>query len=446
MEICMIGTGYVGLVTGTCFAQMGHYVWCVDLDEGKINNLRSGILPIYEPGLQELVVKNSREGRLSFTTDIKRGIEQALFCFIAVGTPQREDGSADLSYIFSVAREIGQCMNGYVIIVIKSTVPVGTIEKVRDVIKHELKVRGKEEQAFDIASNPEFLKEGTAVGDCMVPDRIVIGTDNEQTAQLMRQLYQPIVCGQVGILHMDIKSAEITKYAANAMLAARISFMNEIAGLCDQVGGDIDQIRVGIGTDKRIGKHFLYAGAGYGGSCFPKDVKELIHTGKSYGLAMNIADAVQKVNERQKYVLVEMIKKRFGENLLGKTFGIWGLAFKAQTDDMREAPSLVILQSLMQMGARIIAYDPEAMEQAKLFFKEYHQQIQYVENMLEAVNQVDALVLITEWQQFKQPNFAEMMERMREPLIFDGRNQYDPVGMKNLGFEYYCIGRNSYER
>ena len=446
MEICMIGTGYVGLVTGTCFAQMGHYVWCVDLDEGKINNLRSGILPIYEPGLQELVVKNSREGRLSFTTDIKRGIEQALFCFIAVGTPQREDGSADLSYIFSVAREIGQCMNGYVIIVIKSTVPVGTIEKVRDVIKHELKVRGKEEQAFDIASNPEFLKEGTAVGDCMVPDRIVIGTDNEETAERMKQLYQPVVRSQDAILNMDIRSAEITKYAANVMLAARISFMNEIAGLCDQVGGDIEHIRVGIGTDERIGNQFLYAGVGYGGSCFPKDVKEFIQAGQKYGLEMNIAEAVHRVNERQKYVLVEMIKSRFGENLSGKKFGVWGLAFKAQTDDMREAPSLVILHSLIQMGATIIAYDPEAMGQAKLFLKEYRLQIKYVDSMLEAINDVDALVLITEWQQFRQPDFAEMMQRMKEPLIFDGRNQYDPVGMKNLGFEYYCIGRNSDER
>jgi len=444
MEICMIGTGYVGLVTGACFAEMGHHVWCVDLDQGKINNLRSEILPIYEPGLKELVVKNSREGRLSFTTDTKTGLEQALFCFIAVGTPPCEDGSADLSYIFNVAAEIGQWMNGYLIVVIKSTVPVGTIEKVKDVIKSELNSRGKEELAFDIASNPEFLKEGTAVEDFMVPDRIVIGTDNEQTAQLMKQLYQPVVGSQSRILNMDIKSAQITKYAANAMLATRISFMNEIAGLCDKVGGNIDHIRVGIGVDGRIGNQFLYAGAGYGGSCFPKDVKELVHTGQKNGLEMNIANAVHKVNERQKYVLVEMIQKRFGENLLGKKFGIWGLAFKAQTDDMREAPSLVILRSLIQMGARIIAYDPEAMEQAKICFKEYDQQIKYVDNMMEAIHEVDALVLITEWQQFRQPDFAEMMQHMKQSLIFDGRNQYDPVHMKNLGFEYYCIGRNGY--
>lgn len=444
MKICMVGTGYVGLVTGTCFAEMGHHVWCVDLDEGKMNNLRSGILPIYEPGLKELVVKNSGEGRLSFTTDITTGLEQALFCFIAVGTPTCEDGSADLSYLFNVAREIGQCMNQYLIVVIKSTVPVGTVEKVRDVIKSELKARDKEKLAFDVASNPEFLKEGTAVEDFMIPDRIVIGTDNEQTAQLLKQLYQPVVHSRRGILNMDIKSAEITKYAANVMLATRISFMNEIAGFCDKVGGDIDQIRVGIGTDERIGNQFLYAGAGYGGSCFPKDVKELIHTGEQNGLEMNIAHAVHKINERQKYILVDMIQKRFGENLLGKKFGIWGLAFKAQTDDMREAPSLAILPSLIQMGAGIIAYDPEAMEQAKIFFKEYNQQIKYADSMMEAIQDVDALVLITEWQQFKQPDFPEMLQNMKQHFIFDGRNQYDPIHMKNLGFEYYCIGRNSY--
>ncbi|WP_378953208.1 UDP-glucose dehydrogenase family protein [Pelosinus sp. sgz500959] len=444
MKICIIGTGYVGLVTGACFAEMSNLVWCIDHDQEKINQLKSGVVPIYEPGLKELVEKNSQEGRLYFTTDIQTGLEQALFCFIAVGTPQSADGSADLSYIFNVAHEIGQCMNEYLIIVVKSTVPVGTIEKVKDIVKSELQARGKEGLSFDVASNPEFLKEGTAVEDFMAPDRIVIGTDNEETAQLMKQLYQTVLHRQDRILNMDIKSAEITKYAANVMLATRISFMNEIARLCDKVGGDIDQIRVGIGTDERIGNQFLYAGAGYGGSCFPKDVKEFIHTGQKNGLEMNIADAVHKVNERQKFVLVDMIKKRFGENLLGKKIGIWGLAFKAQTDDMREAPSLVILPSLIQMGARIIAYDPEAMEQAKLYFREYFLQIEYVDSMMEAVNQVDALVLITEWQQFKQADFAEIKQSMKQPLIFDGRNQYDPMHMKNLGFEYYCIGRNGY--
>ena len=446
MEICMIGTGYVGLVTGTCFAEMGHHVLCVDLDERKINNLRIGILPIYEPGLKELVATNSQEGRLCFTTDVATGLKQALFCFIAVGTPPLEDGSADLSCVFNVAREIGQCIKEYVIVVIKSTVPVGTTEKVKDVIKSELVARGKENLAFAVASNPEFLKEGTAVKDFMYPDRIVIGTENEQTAELMKQLYQPLLDSQGKILNMDIKSAEITKYAANTMLATRISFMNEVAGLCDKVGGDIDHIRVGIGTDERIGNQFLYAGTGYGGSCFPKDVKEFIHTGQQNGLEMKIADAVHKVNEKQKYLLVEMIKKRFGENLAGKTFGVWGLAFKAQTDDMREAPALVILPSLIQMGARVIAYDPEAMKQAQLFLKEWEQQIEYVEDRMKAVREVDALLLITEWGEFKEPDFTEMIKDMKQSIIFDGRNQYDPVHMKNLGFEYYCIGRNSYER
>ena len=444
MKICMIGTGYVGLVTGACFAEMGNHVRCVDLDEGKINHLSSGLVPIYEPGLKEIVVRNSQEGRLSFTTDIRSGLEEALFCFIAVGTPPGDDGSADLSYIINVAREIGQCMNEYLIIVIKSTVPVGTIHKVRDIIAYELTVRGKEHLTFDVASNPEFLKEGMAVKDFMYPDRIVIGTENEHTTKLMKQLYQPITHSKNGILTMDIKSAEITKYAANAMLATRISFMNEIAGLCDKVGGDIDLIRAGIGADERIGNQFLYAGVGYGGSCFPKDVKELIHIGQKNGLEMNIAEAVHKVNERQKYVLVEMIKEHFVGNLLGKKFGMWGLSFKAQTDDMREAPSLIILQCLIQMGATIVAYDPEAIEQAKLIFSEGGQRIEFVDSMMEAVNNVDALLLITDWQQFKDPDFNEMMGRMKEPLIFDGRNQYDPVHIKGLGFEYYCIGRNCY--
>jgi len=442
MDICLIGTGYVGLVTGACFAEMGHHVWCVDVDQRKIDNLNKGIVPIYEPGLKAIIEKNSGAGRLHFTTDINIGIEHALLCFITVGTPSLNHGGADLSYIFKAARGIGRGMKDDLIVVTKSTVPVGTTEKVRDVIKNELKARDKENLTVDVAFNPEFLKEGTAVEDFMRPDRIIIGSDNEYTAEIMKQLYQPFFNNKKPLLIMDIKSAEITKYAANAMLAMRISFMNEIAGLCDKVGGDIEQIRLGIGADERIGKQFLYAGAGYGGSCFPKDVKELIHTGQENGLDMNIATAVHKVNERQKHIMVEMIKSRFGENLVGKRFGIWGLAFKAQTDDMREAPSLIILECLIKMGATIMAYDPRAMEQAKLFFKEYCQQIQYVDSMMEAVNHVDGLLLITDWQQFKQPNFAEMLLGMKQPLIFDGRNQYNPVYMKSLGFEYYCIGRN----
>jgi len=446
MEICMIGIGYVGLVTGACFAEKGNHVWCVDLDQRKINNLKSGKVPIYEEGLKAIIEKNSREGRLHFTTELKTGIEHALLCFITVGTPPLADGGANLSYIFNAAREIGQCLKGDIIVVTKSTVPVGTTEIVRDVIKNELQARDRDELSVDVIFNPEFLKEGTAVDDFMCPDRIVIGSDNEHAAAMMRQLYQPFVPSQSIILTMDIRSAEITKYAANTMLAARISFMNEIAGLCDKVGGDIDQIRVGIGSDQRIGQHFLCAGAGYGGSCFPKDVKELIHTGQKNGLEMNIAAAVHKVNEQQKYYLVTMIKNRLGGNLLGKKFGIWGLAFKAQTADMREAPSLVIVDALIKMGATIIAYDPEAMEQGKQLFREYGLQIEYVNSMMAAVNQVDALVLITDWKEFRQPDFAEMIQRMNKPLIFDGRNQYDPVHIRNLGFEYYCIGRNSYGR
>jgi len=443
MNICMIGTGYVGLVTGVCFAEIGNSVWCVDVDEQKINSLKSAILPIYEPGLKDIVEKNIKEDRLRFTTNIKIGLENARVCFITVGTPSSEDGSADLSYVLAVARAIGQSMNHYLVVVTKSTVPVGTAEKVRNIIKQELKIRGRDGLMFDVVANPEFLKEGVAVDDFMCPDRIVIGTDNERTAELMKQLYQPFVRSQNSILMMDIHSAEITKYAANAMLATRISFMNEIAQLCDKVGADIDSIRLGIGDDQRIGRHFLYAGAGYGGSCFPKDVKELISTGHKNNLEMAIATAVDIVNERQKYYLVDMIKKRFGEDLSGKRFGIWGLAFKAQTDDVREAPALVIVQSLINMGADITVYDPEAMDQAKKVFADDYD-IHYADNMMEALNEIDALLLITDWQQFRQPDFAEMKKRMYQHIIFDGRNQYDPVHMKNLGFEYYCIGRNCY--
>lgn len=442
MKICMVGTGYVGLVTGVCFANMGNEVWCVDVDEVKISNLKAAILPIYEPGLKELVERNLKEGRLRFTTEMKLGIEDALFCFITVGTPPCEDGSADLSSIFSVAQAIGQCMNHYLIVVTKSTVPVGTTEKVRDIIRQELKVSAREHVGFDVVSNPEFLKEGAAVDDFMRPDRIVIGTENLGTAELMKQLYKPFVRNQNPILIMDTKSAELAKYAANAMLATRISFMNEIAQLCDTVGGDIANIRMAISADQRIGRQFLYAGAGYGGSCFPKDVKELIHTGRKNGLEMAIATAVHKVNERQKHYLVELIKKRFGDNLSGMRFAVWGLAFKPQTDDMREAPSLVIVKSLINMGATISAFDPQAIKEAKQVFEDYADHIQYTDEMMKAVNDADGLILITDWQQFCQPDFSEMKNSMRQPIIFDGRNQYDLVQMEKYGFEYYCIGRN----
>lgn len=446
MEICMIGTGYVGLVTGACFAEMNHQVWCVDVDEDKINNLKVGILPIYEPGLGEVLEKGIKKNYLHFTHELPKGIENAAFCFISVGTPPKVNGSADISSIVAVATEIGRHMKRSLIIVIKSTVPVGTVEQVRNIIKNELHRRGREDLTFDVAFNPEFLREGTGVMDFMYPDRIVIGADNEETAQLLRKLYQPILRGENIILYMNSKSAEITKYAANAMLATRISFMNEIAQLCDKVGGDVDQVRRGIGTDPRIGNEFLLAGIGYGGSCFPKDVQELIYTGKKNGLEMNIATAVHEVNERQKRYLIEMIKKRFGENLADKKIGIWGLSFKGETDDMREAPSIVIVRSLLEMGATLTAYDPAAMGRAKQIFGECFPYIQYIDNMMEALTNVEALVLITDWQQFKQPDFTEMMKRMKKPIIFDGRNQYDPAHMKKLGFEYYCIGRNYYGR
>ena len=442
MEICMIGTGYVGLVSGACFAEIGHQVWCVDIDEDKISRLKVGILPIYEPGLQDIVEKNIRKGSLHFTNEISKGIENAAFCFICVGTPPKDDGSADISFVVDVARELGRSMKKDLIIIIKSTVPVGTVEQVVKIIKEELCARGIRDVTFDVAFNPEFLKEGTAVVDFMYPDRIVIGAGHKETACQIQQLYQPILGGQKIILHMDIKSAEMTKYAANAMLAARISFINEIAQLCDKVGGDIEYVRAGIGADHRIGSEFLWAGVGYGGSCFPKDVQGLIHMGQKYGLAMPLATAVHEVNERQKQYLIERITQRFGEDLLGKKIGIWGLAFKSQTDDMREAPSVVMIRSLVAKGAKIIAYDPAAMEQAKQVFFESFPHIQYVDHMMQGIIDVDALVLITDWPEFKQPNFTEMLARMRLPIVFDGRNQYDPVHMKNLGFEYYGIGRN----
>lgn len=442
MEICIIGTGYVGLVTGGCLAEIGHQVWCVDVDENKINHLQRGVLPIYEPGLNDIVINAVNQKKLHFTNDIHKGIENASVCFICVGTPSMVDGSADLSAVVDVAGKIGRHMKQDLMIVIKSTVPVGTTAQVKEIIKNELDARGRGNVTFDVAFNPEFLKEGTAVADFMYPDRIIIGAENEETARLLRQLYQPVLGSHAIILTMSNKSAEITKYAANAMLATRISFMNEMAQLCDKVGGNIDEVRVGIGTDHRIGHEFLLAGVGYGGSCFPKDVLGLIHTGKQNGLEMSIATAVHKVNERQKSYLSEMITQYFGGNLQGRKIGIWGLAFKGQTDDMREAPAIVMIHSLLQKGAKLMAYDPAAMTQAKQIFGECSLNLQYADHMMEAVTDADALVLITDWQQFKQPDFTEMMVCMKKPVIFDGRNYYDPVHMKTLGFEYYGIGRN----
>lgn len=441
MNISIIGTGYVGLVTGTCFAEMGNNVWCVDNNLSKISSLKKGQIPIFEPGLQELVIRNQTEGRLRFTSNIAEAVSQSLFCFIAVGTPPGEDGSADLKYVMEVSKSIGQYIDKYMIIVNKSTVPVGTGEKVKNEIMNQIKMRNVDIE-FDVVSNPEFLKEGAAIDDFMAPDRIIIGTDNIRTAEIMKQLYEPFIMNQHPIIIMDVKSAEITKYAANAMLASRISFMNEIASLCDVVGGDIANVRKGIGLDSRIGMPFLYAGIGYGGSCFPKDVKELISLGERNNLSMEIVKAVDSVNNNQKHKITEMIVRRFGEDLNGLRFGIWGLAFKPLTDDMRDAPSITVINDLIKNGAEIKAFDPEAMEQASIIFKDNQDKINYVNNMMEVLPDIDALVVITEWRQFRQVDFKEMKEMMKNKIIFDGRNQYDPKTLKDLGFEYYCIGRN----
>ncbi|HWR41104.1 MAG TPA: UDP-glucose/GDP-mannose dehydrogenase family protein [Patescibacteria group bacterium] len=442
MKICVIGSGYVGLVTGTCLAEMGNKVWCVDVDQQKIDKLRRGVIPIYEPGLEELVRANVKEKRLMFTTDLAEGIEKALYVFIAVGTPPGEDGSADLTHVLGVARDIGRNINKYMIVVNKSTVPVGTAVKVQATIRKELTDRGLSELEFDVVSNPEFLKEGAAIEDFMRPDRVVIGVDNVRTAELMKQLYDPFVRNENPLIVMDLSSAELTKYAANAMLATRISFMNEVARLCDQVGADVNKVRVGIGTDKRIGMPFLYAGAGYGGSCFPKDVKELIQAGQRFDVDMALVKAVDVVNERQKQYLVDLINIRYENDIAGKHFAIWGLAFKPQTDDMREAPSKVVIEALLAGGAIVAAYDPAAEAQAQRILPP-NGCLTYGEDMMMVLQDADALVLMTEWRQFRRPDFSEMKELMRTPVLFDGRNQYDPLEMKAQGFEYYCIGRNN---
>lgn len=444
MNICVVGTGYVGLVTGACFAEMGNQVWCVDVDKEKIAGLKAGVMPIYEPGLKEMVIRNSQEGRLFFTTSLAEGLAKALFCFIAVGTPPKEDGSADLSAVQAVAEAIGKIIEQYIIVVNKSTVPVGTADLVKNIISQELHARGLASLEVDVVSNPEFLKEGAAIEDFMRPDRVVIGSDNIRTMELMKQLYEPFVRNQNPIICMDIRSAEITKYAANAMLALRISFINEIAGLCDAVGGDVAKVRLGIGTDSRIGMPFLYAGIGYGGSCFPKDVRELVASGRRNGLAMALVEMAYQVNERQKRYLLGLIDKRWGQDLSDKVFGIWGLAFKPQTDDMREAPAIVIINELVSRGALIKAFDPEAMTEAKRIFSCHGDRITFSPNMREAVQDVDSLLLLTEWHQFRQPDFSQMKKVMRQPIIFDGRNQYNPEKLQRLGFEYFCVGRNRY--
>ena len=437
MKISVVGTGYVGLVTGTCFAETGVNVTCVDIDAEKVIQLKNGEVPIYEPGLEIMIRRNVEKSRLSFTTEIKEGIEGAEAIFIAVGTPPGEDGSADLKNVKKVAAEIGKAIKEYIVVVTKSTVPVGTSEVVRQVIQKELDTR-KVKVHFDMASNPEFLKEGSAIEDFLKPERIVIGTNTEKASDIMRKLYMPFLLNNHPILFMDIASAEITKYAANAMLATRISFINEIANLCDILGADVNQVRKGIGSDSRIGSKFIYPGAGYGGSCFPKDVKALIKTAHDHGYELNVVKAVEDANEFQKTVLFKKISNHFKGDLKDKLFGVWGLSFKPQTDDIREASSIILIELLLKEGAKVKVYDPAAMHETK---KHFGNKITYASDMNEALRDTDALVLMTEWPEFRMPDFEKITKLMKGHVIFDGRNIYDPAEIKKAGFIYYGIGR-----
>lgn len=437
MKILVVGTGYVGLVTGACFAEMGHHVICLDIDQDKIDQLNEGKIPIYEPGLEEIVRRNRQAGRLEFTTDYAYGVQASLFCFIAVSTPAGEDGSADITYVKKAASQISEHMNGYKIIVNKSTVPVGSAHVVREVVQDGLNKRGVHYE-FDIVSNPEFLKEGDAIHDFMKPDRIVIGTDNPRVAVLMEELYAPFNLNHDRLINMDLLSAEMTKYAANAMLASRISFMNEIAGLCEKVGADITKIRKGIGSDQRIGYAFLYAGAGYGGSCFPKDMKALRAIGRKYGYETPLIDAIEEVNAKQKELIGDKIIAYFDGELRGKTIAVWGLSFKPGTDDMREAPSLVLIRQLLEYQAFVRLYDPVAMSRAKQVLKK-SPQITWCRDEFEAADNADAIVLLTEWKQFRFVDFEKVNPRAR--LFFDGRNQYNPQEMIAKGFDYYSVGQ-----
>ena len=435
----MIGTGYVGLVTGTCFAEVGNDVMCLDVDAGKIETLKRGGVPIHEPGLEEMIRRNVAGGRLRFTTDIDAAVDHGMLQFIAVGTPPDEDGSADMQYVITAARNIGCRMVESKIIVDKSTVPVGTADRVRETIAAELARRGVE-LSFAVASNPEFLKEGAAVEDFMKPDRVVIGSDDERAIGLLRAVYAPFQRNHERLLVMDVRSAELTKYAANAMLATRISFMNELANLADALGADIEHVRRGIGSDPRIGYRFLYPGAGYGGSCFPKDVKALQATAGHYGRPLKILAAVEAVNDAQKKLLLEKITQRFGPDLANKTFAVWGLAFKANTDDMREASSQTLVRGLLDRGASVMAYDPVAMEEARRVFGAMAR-LGYAASPMDAVTGADAVVVVTEWQEFRSPDFGELKRALRQPLLFDGRNLFDPREVRAAGLEYFGIGR-----
>ncbi len=439
MKISVVGTGYVGLVTGTCLAEVGNDVLCLDVDAAKIELLKQGGIPIYEPGLEDMVRRNVAAGRLRFTTDPAESARHGVIQFIAVGTPPDEDGSADLQYVVAAARAIGQHMQDDKVIVEKSTVPVGTADTVRAAVREELERRGAQLE-FSVVSNPEFLKEGAAVEDFMRPDRIVVGADDEKAVQLMRSLYAPFQRNHERLIVMDIRSAELTKYAANAMLATRISFMNELALLAEKMGADIENVRHGIGSDPRIGYHFLYAGCGYGGSCFPKDVQALQRTAREYGQNLKVLGAVEAVNDRQKEILLDKIAARFGNDLQGRNIALWGLAFKPNTDDMREAPSRVLIEGLWARGATVTAYDPVAMHETRRIYSD-DPRLKLAETPMDALQGADALAIVTEWKVFRSPDFGEMKARLKHPLIFDGRNLYDPVGVREQGFEYFTIGR-----
>ncbi len=442
MKISIIGSGYVGLVSGACFAQMGNQVTCIDIDDLKVENLKQGIVPIYEPGLEEMVKENINKGALGFSTDIQQSITNSLIAFIAVGTPMGEDGSADLQYVLLVAKSIGQYMQDYMVIVDKSTVPVGTADKVRKTIQRELDKRDVNID-FDVVSNPEFLKEGAAINDFMHPDRVVIGADNDKAMQIMHELYSPFMKTRDRFVGMDIKSAEMTKYAANAMLATKISFMNEISNICEKVGADVNKVRDGIGSDSRIGYSFIYPGCGYGGSCFPKDVQALAKTAKDFGYTPRILDAVERVNYDQKKVIANKVIKQFGENLDDFVFAIWGLSFKPETDDMREATSITIINELTSRGAKINAYDPKARHEAETHYLKNNKNITYVDGKYDAVKGADAVILVTEWQEFRSPDFDEIKKMLKQAVFFDGRNQFNKERMEEMGFEYIQIGVGS---
>jgi UDPglucose 6-dehydrogenase len=439
MNIAVIGTGYVGLVSGACFAEVGNRVTCVDVNEEKIEKLKKGIIPIYEPGLEDMVLRTYKHGDLHFSTNLSEAIQNVEVVFIAVGTPMGDDGSADLTYVLGVAKEIGQAMNKELIIVDKSTVPVGTADKVQAAIAGELKTRGAQ-IPFHVVSNPEFLKEGNAVRDFMYPDRVVIGADSEEGVKKMKALYGTFTFNHDRVITMDIRSAEMTKYAANCMLATKISFINEIANICERVGADANKVRLGIGSDSRIGYSFIYPGAGYGGSCFPKDVNALIKTSRDFGYTSRVLEAVDQVNQDQKKLIPAKMVKRFGEDLSGMTFGLWGLTFKPNTDDMREAPSITLIKELTNRGAKVRAYDPEGREQSEGYYLKGVKGLEYCESKYEALKEADAMILLTEWKEFRSPDYIEMEKLLKNKIVFDGRNQYDSEAMKEYGWEYHYVG------